>query len=195
MLVCWTEIGESQIIGPEYVLDLTEKVTKIRERLKAAQDRQKSYADRRRRPLEFPVGDKVMLKVSPWKGVTRFGKKGKLAPRYVGPFQILERIGPVAYRLELPPELGNVHDVFHVSNLRKCLADDPLEVPLREIQVDENLQFREEPVEILERQVKKLRRKQIPIVKVRWNAKRGPEFTWEPEFRDEILLTGGDCDN
>ncbi|KAL8249674.1 hypothetical protein R6Q59_006542 [Mikania micrantha] len=98
------------------------------------------------RPLEFQIGDLVMLKVSPWKGIFRFGKRGKLSPRFVGPFKILERIGSVAYRLELPPELGNVHDVFHVSNLKKCLVDETLIVPLKEIQIDEKLQFREEPV-------------------------------------------------
>ncbi|KAD5508448.1 hypothetical protein E3N88_16151 [Mikania micrantha] len=179
--ICWFEVGEGQLTGPELILDTTDKVNQIRERLKAAQDRQKSYADKRRKPLEFEVNDKVMLKVSPWKGTIRFGKRGKLSPRYIGPFKITERIGPVAYRLELPSELSGIHDVFHVSNLKKCLADETLRTPLEEIQVDERLNFKEEPVEILERQVKKLRRKRIPIVKVKWNAKRGPEFTWEPE--------------
>ncbi|KAD7478385.1 hypothetical protein E3N88_01521 [Mikania micrantha] len=140
-----------------------------------------SYADKRRKPLEFDVGDRVMLKVSPWKGVVRFGAKGKLAPRYVGPFEITQRIGPVAYRLRLPDELSGVHDVFHVSNLKRCLADESLIIPLEEIQVDEQLHFIEEPVEIMEREVKKLKRSRIPIVKVRWNSKRGPEFTWERE--------------
>ncbi|GJS84332.1 hypothetical protein Tco_0750873 [Tanacetum coccineum] len=116
--VLWAEIGESSLTGPELVLDMTDKVVLIKEKLKAARDRQKSYADNRRKPLEFEVGDRVMLKVSPWKGVIRFGKKGKLAPRYVGPFEILERVGPVAYRLRLPEELSGVHDTFHVSNLK-----------------------------------------------------------------------------
>ncbi|KAD4384697.1 hypothetical protein E3N88_24865 [Mikania micrantha] len=111
----------------------------------------------------------------------RFGKRGKLSPRFVGPFKILERIGSVAYRLELPPELGNVHDVFHVSNLKKCLADETLIVPLKEIQIDEKLQFREEPVEVMDREVKVLKRSRIPIVKIRWNSQRGPEYTWERE--------------
>ncbi|GJT89357.1 hypothetical protein Tco_1071074 [Tanacetum coccineum] len=122
-----------------------------------------------------------MLKVSPWKGVIRFGKKGKLAPRYVGPFEILERIGPVAYRLRLPEELSGVHDTFHVSNLKKCLADASLHVPLDEIKVDKTLRFVEEPVEIMDREVKSLKRSRILLVKVRWNSKRGPEFTWERE--------------
>ncbi|GJV33125.1 hypothetical protein Tco_1393525 [Tanacetum coccineum] len=150
-------------------------------RLKAARDRQKSYADSRRKPLEFEVGDQVLLKVSPWKGVVRFGTKGKLAPIYVGPFEILERIGPVAYRLGLPQELSYVHDTFHVSNLKKCLADANLYVPLDEIKIDRTLRFVEEPVEIMDREVKSLKRSKIPIVKVRWNSKRGPEFTWERE--------------
>ncbi|GKA54423.1 putative reverse transcriptase domain-containing protein [Tanacetum coccineum] len=151
------------------------------EKLKAARDRQKSYANNRRKPLEFEVGDRVMLKVSPWKGVIRFGKKGKLAPRYVGPFEILERIGLVAYRLRLPEELSGVHDTFHVSNLKKCLADASLHVPLDEIKVDKTLRFVEEPVEIMDREVKSLKRSKIALVKVRWNSKRGPEFTWERE--------------
>ncbi|GKB50454.1 putative reverse transcriptase domain-containing protein [Tanacetum coccineum] len=138
-----------------------------------------SYADNRRKPLEFEVGDRVMLKVSPWKGVIRFGKKGKLAPRYVGPFEILERIGPVAYRLRLPEELSGVHDTFHVSNLKKCLADASLYVPLDEIKVDKTLRFLEEPVEIMDREVKSLKHSRISLVKVRWNSKREPEFTWE----------------
>ncbi|GJT32425.1 putative reverse transcriptase domain-containing protein [Tanacetum coccineum] len=180
--VLWAEIGESSLTGPELVLDTTtDKVVLIKEKLKAARDRQKSYADNRRKPLEFEVGDRVMLKVSPWKGVIRFGKKGKLAPRYVGPFEILERIGPVAYRLRLPEELSGVHDTFHVSNLKKCLADASLHVPLDEIKVDKTLRFVEEPVEIMDREVKSLKRSRILLVKVHWNSKRGPEFTWERE--------------
>ncbi|GJS51929.1 putative reverse transcriptase domain-containing protein [Tanacetum coccineum] len=147
------------------------KISQIKDRLKAARDRQKSYADKRKKPLEFSVGDHVLLKVSHWKGVARFGKKGKLAPRFVGPFEITERIGPVAYRLRLPEELNGVHDTFHVSNLKKCLADPTLQIPLEEIQVDAKLNFVEEPVEILEREIKKLKRSRIPIVKVRWNSK------------------------
>ncbi|KAI3744715.1 hypothetical protein L1987_57806 [Smallanthus sonchifolius] len=140
--------------------------------------RQKSYADKRRKPLEFQVGDMVLLKVSPWKGVVRFGKKGKLAPRYVVPFKILERVGKVAYKLDLPSELINVHPTFHVSNLKKCLADENLHIPLDEVRIDERMHFVEKPVEIMDREVKKLKRSRIPIVKVRWESKRGPEFTW-----------------
>jgi hypothetical protein len=123
----------------------------------------------------------VLLKVSPWKGTIRFGKRGKLSPRYIGPFKITEKIGPVAYRLELPGELSGIHDVFHVSALKKCLADESLKAPLEEICVDDRLNFREEPIEIVETKEKRLRRKRIRIVKVKWNAKRGPEYTWEPE--------------
>ncbi|GKD78579.1 hypothetical protein Tco_1341200 [Tanacetum coccineum] len=149
--------------------------------MQAACDRQKSYADKRSRPLEFEVGDKVMLKVASWKGVIRFGKRGKLNPRYIGPFQIIKRIGPAAYHLELPQELCLVHNVFHVCNLKKCLSDDTLVIPLEEIQLDDKLNFVEEPVEIMDREVKQLKRSRIPNVKVRWNACRGPEYTWERE--------------
>ncbi|GKE71890.1 putative reverse transcriptase domain-containing protein [Tanacetum coccineum] len=141
----------------------------LRERLKAARDCQKSYTDNRRKSLEFEVGDQVLLKVLPWKGVVHFGKKEKLAPRYVGPFEILERIGPVAYRLRLPQELSGVHDTFHVT--------------LGEVKIDKTFRFVEELVVIMDREVKKLKCSRIPIVKVRWNSKRGPEFTWE----DRIL--------
>ncbi|GJV83724.1 putative reverse transcriptase domain-containing protein [Tanacetum coccineum] len=146
-----------------------------------ALSRQKSYADKRRKPLEFQVGDRVLLKVSPWKGVVRFGKKRKLAPRYVGPFEIVECVGPVAYRLKLPQELTCVHDMFHVSNLKKFLAEPDVQVPLDEIEIDENLRFVEEPIEIVERDVKKLKRRRIPLVKVRWNSRQGAEYTWERE--------------
>ncbi|GJV54745.1 putative reverse transcriptase domain-containing protein [Tanacetum coccineum] len=148
------------LIRPELVQETTEKISQIKDRLKAARDRQKSYADKRRKPLEFSVGDYVLLKVSPWKGVVRFGKKGKLAPRFVGPFEIIEKVGPVAYLLDLPEELN--------------------------VRVVANVDFVEEPVEILEREFKKLKRSRIAIVKVRWNSKRGPEFTWERE--DQMKL-------
>ncbi|GKD14441.1 hypothetical protein Tco_1198848 [Tanacetum coccineum] len=131
--------------------------------------------------MEFNVGDMVMLKVSPWKGVIHFGKRGKLSPHYVGPFKIIERIGHVAYRLELPEKLRGIHNTFHVSNLKKCLADENLVIPLEEIQLDDKLHFIEEPMEIMDREVKQLKQSRIPIVKVRWNSQRGLEFTWERE--------------
>ncbi|GJR50173.1 putative reverse transcriptase domain-containing protein [Tanacetum coccineum] len=131
--------------------------------------------------VQLTVGDKVMLKVSPWKGVIRFGKRGKLNPRYVGPFKVLERVGEVAYKLELPEELSRVHNTFHVSNLKKCHADEPLAVSLDGLHFDDKLHFVEEPVEIIDREVKRLKRSRIPIIKVQWNSRRGPEFTWERE--------------
>nr|GEW63284.1 putative reverse transcriptase domain-containing protein [Tanacetum cinerariifolium] len=153
------EIGESSLIGPELVQETTDKVVLIKEKLKTARDHQKSYADNRHKPLEFEVGDQVLLKVSPWKGMIHFRKKGKLAPRYVGPFEILERISSVAYRLRLPRELSEVHNLFHVSNLKKCLADANLHVPLDEIKIDKTLHFVEEPVEIMDHEVKTLKRR------------------------------------
>ncbi|GJT51590.1 putative reverse transcriptase domain-containing protein [Tanacetum coccineum] len=150
--VCWTEVGEAQILSPELIQETTEKIVQIKQRMQAARDRQKNYADLKRKPMEFQVGDKVMLKVSPWKRVVRFVKRGKLNPRYVRPFKMLEKVGEVAYKLKLPEELSRVHNTFH---------------------------FVEEPVEIMDREVKRLKRSRIPLVKVRWNSKRGPEFTWE----------------
>ncbi|GKB14629.1 hypothetical protein Tco_0848552, partial [Tanacetum coccineum] len=133
------------------------------------------------KPMDFQVGDKVMLKVSPWKGVVCFGKRGKLNPRYAGPFKVLEKVRSVAYKLELPEELSRVHNTFHVSNLQKCHADEPLAVPLDGLHFDDKLQFVEEPVEIIDHEVKRLKRSLIPLVKVRWNSRRGPEFKWERE--------------
>ncbi|KAI3815735.1 hypothetical protein L1987_15415 [Smallanthus sonchifolius] len=184
--ICWNEIGEAQITGPELIQETSDKIIQIRDSIRVARSRQKSYADKRRKPLEFQVGDLVLLKVSPWKGVIRFGKKGKLAHRYVGPFKILERIGKVAYKLELPPSLGNVHPTFHVSNLKKCLTDENLLIPLDDVHIDETMHFVERPVEIMDSEIKQLKRSRIPIVKVRWESKRGPEFTWERE--DQMKL-------
>ncbi|KAI3827880.1 hypothetical protein L1987_01968 [Smallanthus sonchifolius] len=184
--ICWNEIGEAQITGPELIQETSDKIIQIRDNIRVARSRQKSYANKRRKPLEFQVGDLVLLKVSPWKGAIRFGKKGKISPRYVGPFKILERIGKVAYKLELPPSLGNVHPTFHVSNLKKCHADENLHIPLDDVRIDETMHFVERPVEIMDREIKQLKRSRIPIVKVRWESKRGPEFTWERE--DQMKL-------
>ncbi|GJV64349.1 putative reverse transcriptase domain-containing protein [Tanacetum coccineum] len=142
---------------------------------------EKCYADRRAKPLEFEVGDMVLLKVSPWKGIVRFGKRKKLSPRYIGPFKILAIFGPVAYTLELPKELKGIHKTFHVSNLKKGLAEGDIVVPMDEIQLDDKLYMIEEPVEVVDREVKQLKQSRIPIVKVCWNSQRGPEFTWERE--------------
>ncbi|CAH1412001.1 unnamed protein product [Lactuca virosa] len=162
--LCWAEVGDTQLAkgqssdstlaGPEIIRETTEKIIQIKARLQASRDRQKSYANKRRKPLEFQVGDQVLLK-------------------------ILARTRPVAYKLQLPSELSNVQPVFHVSNLKKCLSDETLVIPLEEIEINENLLFVDEPVEILDRKVKRTKKSRIPIVKVRWNAKRRPEFTWE----------------
>ncbi|GJV00355.1 putative reverse transcriptase domain-containing protein [Tanacetum coccineum] len=179
--VCWAEVGDAQLTGPAIIHETTEKIIQIKSRIQAARDRQKSYANIRRKPMVFQVGDKVMLKVSPWKGVVRFGKRGKLNPRYIGPFKVIKRVGTVAYKLELPQQLSRVHNTFHVSNLKKCLSDESLVIPLEELRVDDKLHFVEEPVEVMDREIKQLKRSRIPIIKVRWNSKRGPEFTWERE--------------
>ncbi|GJX25312.1 putative reverse transcriptase domain-containing protein [Tanacetum coccineum] len=164
--VCWAEFGEAQLTGPEMIQETTEKIVLIKQRIQAAEDRQKSYADLKRKPMEFKVGDRVMLKVSPWKGVVQFGKQGKLNPIYVGPFKVLAKVGKVAYRLELPQELSRIHHTFHVSNLKKCYADEPLAMSLEGIHVDDKLQFVEEPIEIMERGIKRLKQSRIPLVKV-----------------------------
>ncbi|GKD09034.1 hypothetical protein Tco_1188719 [Tanacetum coccineum] len=122
-----------------------EKIIQIKKHIQVARDRQKSYADKRCKPLEFQVGDKVMLKVSPWKGVIHFSKQRKLNPRYIGPFKVLDKVGTVAYRLELPDQISHVHSTFHISNLKKCLSDEPLAIPLDEIQIDDKLNFIEKP--------------------------------------------------
>nr|GEZ31180.1 putative reverse transcriptase domain-containing protein [Tanacetum cinerariifolium] len=162
---------------PELIQETTKKIVLIKQRIQAAQDRQKSYANLKWKSVEFKVGDMVMLKVSPWNGVVRFGKRGKLNPRHVRPFKVLAKVGTVVYRLELPQELSRVHHTFHVSNLKKCYADEPLVMPLEGIHVDDRLYFVEEPVEIMEREIKRLKQSRIPLVKVRWNSRRSPEFT------------------
>ncbi|GJZ44192.1 putative reverse transcriptase domain-containing protein [Tanacetum coccineum] len=139
--ICWAKVGDAQLNGLEIFHETTEKIIQIKKRIQAARDRQNSYADKRRKPLEFEVRDKVMLKVSPWKGVIRFGKRGKLNPLYIGPFKILDRVGTLAYRLELPKQLSRIHSTFHVSNLKKCFVDEPLAIPLDEIRIDDKLHF------------------------------------------------------
>nr|GEW32896.1 putative reverse transcriptase domain-containing protein [Tanacetum cinerariifolium] len=190
-LVGWSEVRDSQLTGPELIHETNEKIVQIKNHLLTARSHHKSYADVRCRPLEFNVGDKVMLKVSPWKGVVHFGKCGKLSPRFIGSFKILERIGPVAYKLELPRELQGIHNTFHVSNLKKYLSDESLSIPLDEVQLDDKLYFIEEPAEIMDREVKGLKQSRIPIVKVRWNSHRGPEYTWERVDQMKSKKVGG----
>nr|GEX32896.1 putative reverse transcriptase domain-containing protein [Tanacetum cinerariifolium] len=156
-LVCWAEVGEAQLTGPELIQETTEKIVLIKQISQAAQDQQKSYVDLKWKPMEFEVGDRVMLKVSPWKGVVQFDKW----------------------------ELSKVHHTFDVSNLKKCYTDEPLVMPLEGIHVDDKLQFVEEPVEIKKREIKRLKQSRIPLIKVHWNSRRGPEFTWECEVRSE----------
>ncbi|KAK5811692.1 hypothetical protein PVK06_027050 [Gossypium arboreum] len=203
----WTELGESKIFGVDLIKDAERKVKVIRESLKAATDCQKSYADLKRKDIEYQVGDKVFLKVSPWKKILRFGRKGKLSPRFIGPYEISERVGPVAYRLILPPELEKIHDVFHVSMLRRYRSDLSHIISPSEVEIQANMSYEEEPIRILAREVKELRNKRVPLVKVLWLKHGIEEATWEPEnsmkerypnlfigkiFGDENFLSGGE---
>ncbi|XP_075085141.1 uncharacterized protein LOC142168361 [Nicotiana tabacum] len=164
----WFEAGETNLLGPNLVREAMDKVQLIRQRLLAAQSRQKSYADKRRRDLVFTIGDKVFLRVSPMKCVMQFGKRGNLSPRFIGPYEILDRVGAVAYRLTLPPELSFIHPVFHVSMLRKCMSDSSQVIEAPTIPLDEKLSYEEEPMTIVDMQVRKLRSKEIVLVKVLW---------------------------
>ncbi|GJR34820.1 putative reverse transcriptase domain-containing protein [Tanacetum coccineum] len=166
--VCWAEVGDGQLTSHEIIHETTKKIVQIKSRIQAARDRKKSYADLKHKPMDF-------------QGVVRFGKRGKLNPRYVGPFKVIERVITVAYKLELPRQLSRVHNTFHVLNLKKCLSDESLVIPLEELHVDDKLHFVEEPVEAVDREIKQLKRSRIRIIKVRWNSERGLEFTWERE--------------
>ncbi|KAI5316249.1 hypothetical protein L3X38_045425 [Prunus dulcis] len=177
----WDEVGENRLEVADDVERTKEQVKIIRERLKIAQDRQKSYADNRRKDLQFEVGDWVFLKLSPWKGVVRFGKRGKLSPRYIGPYEVVERVGPVAYRLALPPDLSRLHDVFHVSMLRKYIPDPSHVLEEQRIELQEDLTYVEQPVQILDRKMQVLRSREIPLVKVLWRSHTVEEATWESE--------------
>ena len=179
--LCWTELSEKKIIGPDLIQETEEKVKMIRERLKVATDRQKSYADMKRKDSRYEIGEKVFLKVSPWKKVMRFGRKGKLSPRFIGPYEVIEKVGPVAYRLALPPDLEKIHNVFHVSMLRRYRSDPSHVVSSETIELRADLTYEEEPVKILAREVKELRNKKIPLVKVLWRNHKTEEATWESE--------------
>ncbi|KAM1762303.1 hypothetical protein ACFX12_004967 [Malus domestica] len=153
----------------------------IKANLKAAQDRQKSIADKHFRDREYKIGDYVFLKLSPWNGVIHFGKRGKMSPRFIGPYQIIERIGAVAYRFELPPELSQIHNVFHVSMLWKYVPNPSHIIQIKPLQVNPNPSYVEEPVAILDRQNKVLRNKVIPLVKILWRNHAVEETTWETD--------------
>ena len=180
----WDEVGDRQLFGPDLIKESEQKVKLIRDRLKVAQYRKKSYADSKRKETVYEVGDRVYLRVSPLRGVKHFGVKGKLAPRFVGPYKVLERMGEVAYNLELPKGLSAVHDVFHVYQLKKChaeMADIPMRdtVPLEAIQLDNDLTYEEKPVKILKYVSRVTRNKVIKFCKVQWSHHTKEEATWE----------------
>jgi hypothetical protein len=177
----WSQAGEREIFGPDLVLEVEDKVRIVKRNLKAAQARQKSYHDKRRKPLQFEVGDHVYLKVSPTKGIQEFGIKGKLAPRYIGPYENKGTCGPVAYKLELPPHMSAIHDVFHVSQLKKCvrLPTEVLSEP--ELEIEPDLSYQEHPVKILDRKERSTRAKSIKMYKVQWSHHSEEEATWEIE--------------
>jgi hypothetical protein len=169
------------VFGPNVLRNAEEQVRMIRDNLRVAQCRQKSYADTRRRELSFKVGDYVYLKVSPMRSLRRFNMKGKLAPRYIGPFRIIERHGEVVYQLELPESLSGVHDVFHVSQLKKCLRVPEEHIPLEELAVKEDLTYEEYPIKILETIERVIRSQTIKMCKVQWNRYSEEDATWERE--------------
>ncbi|XP_075515758.1 uncharacterized protein LOC142550569 [Primulina tabacum] len=177
----WEEVGERKMLGPELVQQIADVIALIRDRMKTAQSRQKNYADNRRRPLEFEVGDHVFIKIAPLKGVMIFEKKGKLSPRFIGPFEILDRIGERAYRLALPPDLDRVHNVFHVSMIRKYISNPSHVLRHELLDLMPNLTYQELPIQILDRKVKVLRNKEIGIIKILWRNQLVEEATWEPE--------------
>jgi hypothetical protein len=177
----WDQTGERQFFGPELIQEAEEQVRLIRKNLRVAQTRQKSYADNRRRPLECEEGDHVYLRVSPLRGLRRFKVKGKLSPRFIGPFLILKRAGEVAYQLELPDPLSNVHDVFHVSQLKKCLRVPEEQLLMEDLSVQDDLTYVEYPIKILDTLTRVKRNKVIKMCKVQWSHHEEDEATWERE--------------
>jgi hypothetical protein len=177
----WFETGERRILGPDLVIEAEDKVKVIQANLKIAQSRQKNYADRRNKPLQFQIGDFVYLRVSPTKGVQRFGIKGKLAPRYVGPFEIIEVCGPVAYRIRLPSQLAAIHDVFHISQLKKCINVPTEIVETRAIEIEPDLSYTEQSIQIMDTKERVTRRKKIKMYKILWDHHTEEEATWETE--------------
>jgi hypothetical protein len=177
----WSQTGESQVFGPEVLKDVEKQVQMVRESLKVAQTRQKSYADKRRRDLSFEIGDFVYLKVSPMRGTYRFKAKGKLALRYVGPFKIIDCKGEVAYQLELSSQLSDVYDVFHVSQLKKCLWVPEEQLPMEELDLGGDLTYSERPVKVLDMTERVTHNKVIKMCKVQWSHHTEDEATWEHE--------------
>nr|CAD1832820.1 unnamed protein product [Ananas comosus var. bracteatus] len=178
----WSAVSKRRILGPKILLEAEENVRVVRQRLLTAQSRQRSYADTRRRDLEFQVGDHVFLKVSPSRGIRRFGLRGKLSLRFVRPFEVLERVGPVAYRIALPPRLAGIHDVFHVSALRRYVFDPSHVIDFTPLEIGKDLRYEERLLRILARETKELRNRVIPYVKVQWSNHEKREATWEPEM-------------
>lgn len=181
--LCWTQVGERSIIGPAIVEETTEKIKFLKKKIKEAQDRQKSYADRRRKDIEFQEGDWVYLRMITFKGRARVSKRGKLDPRYIGPFKVLKRIGAVAYKLDLPAAMDAFHDVFHVSQLRRCLSSRDVLEPELPPDLKPNLTLETRPVRIEDRMEKATRKKTVPIVRVVWNCNGTEHTTWEPEAK------------
>ena len=179
--LCWTELSEKKGISPDLIQETREKVKMIKERLKVVVDRQKSYADLKRKDIQYEIGENVFLKVSPWKKVMRFEKNGKLSPKFIGLYEDIRKVGLVAYKLALPPELEKIHNVFHVSMLRRYRSNPSHAVSSKVIELRPDLTYEEEPVEILAREVKKLWNKRIPLVKVLWRNHKTEEATWESE--------------
>jgi hypothetical protein len=175
------EPGEKQFAGPEVVQLTAHKVNVSKKALRVARERQKSYADKKRRPFDFKEGEIVLLKVSPWKGVLRFGKRGKLSPRFIGPFKIIKKVNEQAFQLDLPPELKGIHNTFHVCYLRKCNANEEDVIPLEDVSIDPKRRIVDEPVAIMGRKQKKLRRKIIDLVLIKWRHTHGESMTWETE--------------
>ncbi|XP_058753519.1 uncharacterized protein LOC131626699 [Vicia villosa] len=181
--LCWHESGEGVVLGPEIIRETTDKVKLIREKMKASQSRQKRYHDKRRKESEFESGDHVFLRVTPVTGVGRALKSKKLTQRFIGSYQITERVGTVTYRVALPPNLSNLHDVFHVSQLRKYVPDPSHVIHLDDVQVRENLTVETMPIRIIDREIKSMRGKDIPLVKVVLTGTTGESMTWEMESK------------
>ena len=179
--LCWDEVGERELVGPELVRITNEVVQKVRVRMHTAHSRQKSYADVRRRNLEIEEVDPVFLKVAPMKGILRFRRKGKLSPQFIGLFEILERVGSVAYKIPLPPSLSSVRDVFHVSMLKKYIADSTHVIDYKPLKIEEDLSYKKKSIKILAREVKALCNRNMGFVKLLWSNHQIEEATWEQE--------------